>query len=156
MTDEQAKVALDAVQAVLSDDQKAVLERIGLPRRRRSGSGQGPQDENPFTDANNHKTLVSLLKRHGVEPPEITVKTTDGPSVREQSNETGEGRGGDNTGGNIIEIIIKQHDKDGDGTVSKDEAPEFLRSRFERIDTNKDGKCDLQEMLAARRLIRGG
>ena len=56
---------------------------------------------------------------------------------------------------NIIEIIIKQHDKDADGEISKDEAPEFLRIRFERIDANKDGKCDLKEMTAARQLIQG-
>ena len=64
--------------------------------------------------------------------------------------------GGGNVSANIIETIIKQHDKDGDGAISKEEAPEFLRSRFERIDTNKDGKCDLQEMIADRRLTPPG
>ena len=52
----------------------------------------------------------------------------------------------------MIEAILKQHDKDGDGALSREEAPEFLRNRFDRIDTNKDGKCDLKEMTAARRL----
>jgi len=184
MTDEQAKEALEAVEAALSDEQKAALERVGLPRRRRSGGGgggfggfggggggnQAPADENPFTEEDNHTALVSLLKRHGVTPPKITVKKSQERPARPQTAEGGGGAGGaaggrgagkaagggDNSTGNVIEAILKQHDKDGDGALSKEEAPEFLRNRFDRIDTNKDGKCDLKEMTAARRLSPAG
>ena len=67
----------------------------------------------------------------------------------------GGGGGGGKSAGNIIESIIKQHDKDGDGALSKEEAPEFLRNRFDGIDSNKDGKCDLKELTAARQLSPG-
>ncbi len=171
MTDEQAKTALEAVEAALSDEQKSALEKVGLPRRRRGGGGgggggggQAPQDENPFTEEDNHTALVSLLKRHGVTPPKITVKKSQERPTRPQTAGGG-GAGGrgagaaaggeDNTSANVIEAILKQHDKDGDGALSKAEAPEFLKNRFERIDTNKDGKCDLKELTTARRLSAG-
>ena len=173
MTDEQAKTALEAVEAALSDEQKSALEKVGLPRRRRGGGGgfgrgggggQAPQDENPFTEEDNHTALVSLLKRHGVTPPKITVKKSQERPTRPQTA-AGGGAGGrgagaaaggeDNTSANVIEAILKQHDKDGDGALSKAEAPEFLKNRFERIDTNKDGKCDLKELTTARRLSAG-
>ena len=157
MTDEQAKTALEAVEAALSDEQKVALERVGLPRRRRGGGGggnQAPADENPFTEEDNHTALVSLLKRHGVTPPKITVKKSQERPARPARPQTAEGGagGGDSSTGSVIEAILKQHDKDGDGALSREEAPEFLRNRFDRIDTNKDGKCDLNEMTSARRL----
>ena len=158
MTDEQAKTALEAVEAALSDEQKVALERVGLPRRRRGGGGgggnQAPADENPFTEEDNHTALVSLLKRHGVTPPKITVKKSQERPARPARPQTAEGGagGGDSSTGSVIEAILKQHDKDGDGALSREEAPEFLRNRFDRIDTNKDGKCDLNEMRSARRL----
>jgi len=168
MTDEQAKTALEAVEAALSDEQKVALERVGLPRRRRGGGGggggnQAPADENPFTEEDNHTALVSLLKRHGVTPPKITVKKSQERPARPARPQTAEGGagggsggtaagGGDSSSGSVIEAILKQHDKDGDGALSREEAPEFLRNRFDRIDTNKDGKCDLNEMTSTRRL----
>ena len=170
MTDEQAKTALEAVEAALSDEQKVALERVGLPRRRRGGGGggggfggfgggggnQAPADENPFTEEDNHTALVSLLKRHGVTPPKITVKKSQERPARPARPQTAEGGagggGGDSSSGSVIEAILKQQDKDGDGALSREEAPEFLRNRFDRIDTNKDGKCDLKEMTSARRL----
>ena len=156
MTDEQAKETLEALQGILNDEQKEVLERISLPRRRQGGGGgfgggrggaRGPQDENPFTEAENAKALVSLLERHGVKPPEIKVKEAE----EQASGRPESGGSGDTSDGNVIEAILKQHDKDGDGALSKDEAPAFLKNRFDRIDANKDGKCDLKEMTTARR-----
>lgn len=44
----------------------------------------------------------------------------------------------------------QRFDKNGDGKLSKDEAPPRLQERFEAIDTNKDGSLDRQEMQAAR------
>jgi len=162
MTDEQAKETLEAVQAVLDEGQKATLERISLPRRRRSGGfgggrgggrgGQQPQDENPFAEAENHKSLVSLLKRHGVEPPKIEVKkAAEGDAGPAASGAGGEQSG---SGRNIVEVLFNRFDKDGDKALSKDEVPEAFKSRFDRIDTNKDGKCDLKEFTAARQAAR--
>lgn len=82
--------------------------------------------------------MIELLKRHGVEPPEI--------EVAEERQDAGSGESS-NVG--VIEAILKRHDKDGDGALSREEAPAFFRDRFDRIDLNKDGKCDLKEMQAA-------
>ena len=79
--------------------------------------------------------------------PEIKVKEAE----EQASGRPESGDSGDTSDGNVIEAILKQHDKDGDGALSKDEAPAFLKNRFDRIDANKDGKCDLKEMTTARR-----
>ena len=47
-------------------------------------------------------------------------------------------------------------DADGDGKVSKDEAPEFLKSFFDRVDGNGDGFLDKSEMDAMRNRRGGG
>jgi Ca2+-binding EF-hand superfamily protein len=39
-------------------------------------------------------------------------------------------------------------DRDGDGKISKDEAPEQLRERFGMLDTNGDGFLSLDEFRA--------
>ncbi len=44
-----------------------------------------------------------------------------------------------------------QLDSDGDGKVSKDEAPEQMKSYFDRLDTNGDGFIDAEEIAAMRR-----
>jgi collagen type III alpha len=44
--------------------------------------------------------------------------------------------------------FIKDHDKNGDGKLSKDELPADLREHFAAIDTNKDGFLTAQELQA--------
>jgi Ca2+-binding EF-hand superfamily protein len=41
---------------------------------------------------------------------------------------------------------LKQADSNGDGKLSKDEAPERLKENFDRIDANSDGQLDQQEL----------
>ncbi len=80
ITGKQASDALQAVQAVLTDEQKAVLDSIARPRRRR-GSGAAPQMPgypgmseaaaqmeatpvpNPFREEQEAQRLQELLKR---------------------------------------------------------------------------------------------
>jgi Ca2+-binding EF-hand superfamily protein len=42
--------------------------------------------------------------------------------------------------------FIKDHDKNGDGKLSKDELPPDLQEHFAQIDTNKDGFVTAQEL----------
>jgi Ca2+-binding EF-hand superfamily protein len=62
----------------------------------------------------------------------------------------GDGRPGQRgIGGGSPEAMrerLKQADANGDGKISKDEAPPMLRERFDRLDANSDGFIDEQEM----------
>ena len=46
--------------------------------------------------------------------------------------------------------FIKHFDKNKDGALTKDECPPGLAKIFDRVDTNHDGKLDLQERAAWR------
>jgi len=50
--------------------------------------------------------------------------------------------------GNPEEIArrLKEADKNGDGKISKEEAPDQLKERFDRIDSNGDGQLDEAEL----------
>ncbi|MDP7278017.1 MAG: EF-hand domain-containing protein [Planctomycetaceae bacterium] len=147
LSEEQAKATLESLETLLTETQKARLGKVSLPRVRsgsRGGFGAGgggdgqSEDENPFEEAVNAKALVGLLQRHGVEPPAIEVAEDASSGVEETAT------------ANASESLIKRYDKDGDGSLSKEEAPAFFRKNFDRIDVNKDGKCDLKEMQSAR------
>lgn len=45
-----------------------------------------------------------------------------------------------------LEENFRRLDENGDGAVSKDEAPERLKENFSRVDTNGDGKVTLEEL----------
>ena len=47
-------------------------------------------------------------------------------------------------------------DANGDGKLSKDEAPEALRQRFDRMDRNSDGFIDQNELQQMGRRVRRG
>lgn len=51
---------------------------------------------------------------------------------------------------------LRQFDKDGDGALSREEAPPFLKQRFDRVDANSDGKVTPAEVAAARSRQGGG
>ncbi|MBX3459056.1 MAG: hypothetical protein KF696_03690 [Planctomycetes bacterium] len=53
-----------------------------------------------------------------------------------------------NRGG--IDEMLKQWDKDGDGKISKEEAPERLRGQFDNLDKDKDGFLTKEEVEAGR------
>ncbi|MEE2738139.1 MAG: HlyD family efflux transporter periplasmic adaptor subunit [Planctomycetota bacterium] len=51
---------------------------------------------------------------------------------------------------------LMDYDKDGDGKVSKDEAPERMRSFFDRMDPNSDGFIDAKEIEDMTKRFRAG
>ena len=44
--------------------------------------------------------------------------------------------------------MMQRSDADKDGKLSKDEVPDFMKERFDQMDTNKDGSLSLQEYNA--------
>ena len=54
---------------------------------------------------------------------------------------------GKQAGGNLMRVFEKS-DKDGDGKLSLEEAPPFLKKQFTKIDTNGDGFLDKGEIEA--------
>lgn len=93
MTSDQAQESLESLQAILTDEQKASIASIELPRSPRSADGGGPtdggppagtggppgapqpEDDNPFREEANQQRLTDLLTRLKGAPPETS---TDG------------------------------------------------------------------------------
>ncbi len=93
---------------------------------------------------NSSKALLSLDKN------EDGQLTADEFGMRRGERGERGGRGG--RGGNPMSRL----DKDGDGKISKDEAPERMRERFDDIDANSDGFIDAEEQKALMERMRRG
>ena len=77
-----------------------------------------------------------------------------GPRERRQDGpENSAQRGGGSTGGRSFDIM--KMDTDGDGKVSKEEAPERMRPFFDQIDPNGDGFIDAEEAKKMKRPAGG-
>lgn len=76
---------------------------------------------------------------------------TDNPEGRGAAKGSGPESGG---GGGRGSFDLMQFDKDADGKVSKEEAPERMRGFFDRLDGDADGFIDSSEVEAMRN--RGG
>jgi Ca2+-binding EF-hand superfamily protein len=53
-----------------------------------------------------------------------------------------------------LDGFLKEHDKNGDGFLQRDELPASYRAAFERIDTNKDGKISREELAQGIAFLR--
>ena len=68
------------------------------------------------------------------------------PSGHHRSGERPQGADRPGTGdGEFAERLFKKVDKNSDGKISKDEAPEKLEQNFSKFDANSDGVVDLDE-----------
>jgi hypothetical protein len=108
--------------------------------------------------------LMGVLDRNGngkLEPEEIDLavaslrkldKNKDGIVTRE---EVGGSQRPARPQGSQRQPNLSDLDKDGDGKISKDEAPERMKERFDRIDQNGDGFIDAKEQEALLQMLRG-
>lgn len=69
----------------------------------------------------------------------------DAPNSRPGGGQTGQHGGRRN---------LMENDTDGDGIISKDEAPEWMRDRFDTYDTNGDGLIDKAEIAEMQKRFR--
>ena len=89
---------------------------------------------------------MDVNQRFGAEKP--TRRPPGGPG---NARGTGEGGGAGAGGGGFANL-----DKDGDGKVSRDEAPGGMKANFDRIDSNGDGFLDRAELAKMRAAMGGG
>ena len=54
--------------------------------------------------------------------------------------------GGSERGRGGPDMLLRQFDRDGDGTLSKEEIPERMRNRFDEMDADKNGKISPDEL----------
>ena len=78
---------------------------------------------------------------------EAIRKRFSGAKKKSSGGETRKSRSGEGGGGSLI----GRFDQDGDGKISKDEAPSWMQGAFDRFDKNSDGFIDSSEVEAMRR-----
>ncbi|MCU0875326.1 MAG: HlyD family efflux transporter periplasmic adaptor subunit [Pirellulaceae bacterium] len=83
-------------------------------------------------------------------PAEAAGRPPGGPNGAGAPGGPPAGPGGSRSGG----FDLMQFDADGDGKVSKQEAPERMQEGFDAMDTNKDGALDQAEIKALRDMMR--
>ena len=79
------------------------------------------------------------------------------PARRERGGRRGQGgpRGGEGGPNGFLDRMM-QNDKDGDGKVSSDEAPERMQNFFDRFDGDKDGFLTKDEITKASKRFASG
>ncbi|MCA8985171.1 MAG: EF-hand domain-containing protein [Planctomycetaceae bacterium] len=169
--------AVNALKALdKNNDGELTMEEIMPPRREgdprfgergpRDGEGRGPGDFFAQMDKDGDGKLSKE------EAPERMRETFDRLDLNkdgfidqeeirqmmERFRQGGPGRpdgpGRPGAPGANLEDRMKELDKDGDGKISLDEAPERMKQGFDRLDTNKDGFIDLTEMRQIMERVR--
>ncbi len=85
---------------------------------------------------------VSPIVENAAVPAKGGAASPNGPS----SSLASTSEGGPAQGGNMFAAL----DKNGDGSISLEEAPEVLKARFSTLDKNGDGKLSREELAAGR------
>jgi RND family efflux transporter MFP subunit len=110
-----------------------------------------------FADVNDRDKLIEI----GKEAPPASASTEIQPGPQAGPAGTGQGppgAGGARNPAQIVEMILGNNDKDGDGKISKEEAAadDRFASRFAERDKNNDGFVDRQELMSGMRNFGGG
>ena len=124
-----------------TDQQLDVTGRFGEATDRGPAPG-APADQDPAPRA--RQRPGAARRRPG----------TRGRTARTARRSRPGGPGGGPGGGRRGDLM--QMDRDGDGRVSREEAPEGMREFFDRLDGNGDGFIDREEAAALRRRFEEG
>ncbi len=110
------------------------------------------QDEQAAGDSTSQKSVVGSQDDTGQQQP---PKRREAPGDRRRAGRRpGQGVQGASPAERLT-ALIKCMDKNGDGVISKDEAPERMKDRFDRLDANGDGNIDKSELENAAQKLMG-
>lgn len=112
----------------------------------RPGEGPGgrPGEGRPPRDGDRPPREGDRPPREGDDRPGERPRRPQAEGDRPQGEGRRQGEGG-REGSNLNENF-RRLDKNGDGSVSKEEAPDRLKENFSRVDSNGDGKVTIDEL----------
>ncbi len=102
-----------------------------------AGNGQGSMDRPRQADdakPNDRPRRPESEEPKKEQPRQKPSSTSDQPNRERRSSATS------------VEQNFEQMDKNKNGSISKDEAPDRLKQNFDRVDANKDGEVTLEEL----------
>lgn len=120
-------------------DQVLLNPRATVKEAREEKSAPGGQQDKKFSEDALKQSREQQAKAENEKPAGGSPKLGPG------GGQTGQRRGRGN---------LMQSDTDGDGKISKDESPEWMRDRFDSFDTNGDGFIDKAEIAEMRKRFR--
>ncbi len=115
--------------------------REDAPRRDGAPRGDAPRGDNPRGDAPRREAAPEGDRPAGDRRPEAERARGDRQPGADANRERS------------AAPIFQRLDRDGDGKISKDEAPEAMKERFSMLDTNGDGSVSLEEFRAGAQLL---
>jgi Ca2+-binding EF-hand superfamily protein len=121
------------------------------PERLKSRMVQMDANKNGKIEMSEMKTAISARRGQGnngqAEPGNGQKMTRDQgmPGGNQGQGRRGQAQQG---GSDMAQLMFGRFDKDGNGSISKEEAPDRMKQGFDRLDSNADGRIDKKEFAA--------
>jgi Ca2+-binding EF-hand superfamily protein len=131
-----------------SDMPQSKLNKINSDQGNKTGNKPG---DKPGTKTNGDKGFGNKIPEGKNFPGKGDTGMKSGDKPGQKPVITPDNKQGKNPQGMNVFAKI---DRDGDGLISMQEAPEMMKNNFSRIDQNKDGKICPVEMQAAREAMQ--
>lgn len=155
-----AALSLTATMAVAQPPGDGERPRGGFGDRRGGDRPEGEREAPPMVkalDTNADGKITAEELKNATKALMALDGNGDGVLTEEEYGRPRGPRGGFGGGpGGGMGDFMGQFDKDGDGKISKEEAPERMRENFDRMDVNGDGVLDQSDFEAMRDRFRQG